>query len=179
RKIVVCDGRVGFTGGLNITDAEDERTNPDAYHDIHLRLEGGAVRWLQMVFLEDWMYTAGRGKRPFVPDALEHYLPRTPAGSHYAQILHSGPNDPRESIYRVQVAAINNATTRVWLTTPYFVPPQPAMLSLTSAAMRGVDVRVLVPEKSDSYIVSAAARSYFDELIAAGVKVWEYPRRML
>src|SRR5690606_21047565 len=68
---------------------------------------------------------------------------------------------------------------RVPEATPSAVPPQPAMMSLTSAAMRGVDVRVLVPARSDSRIVSAAARSYFDELIEAGVKVWEYPDRML
>src|SRR5690606_24246198 len=87
--------------------------------------------------------------------------------------------DPREAVYRVQIAAIHNATERIWLTTPYFVPPHPAMMSLTSAAMRGVDVRILVPRRSDSRIVTAAARSYFDELIEAGVKVWEYPDRML
>ena len=179
RKIVVCDGTVGFTGGLNITDDEDERTNPAAYHDVHLRLEGGAVRWLQMVFFEDWVYTAGKGDAAFDPRDQDKYLPHSRPGGQYVQILHSGPNDPREAIYRVQVTAISNAKRRVWLTTPYFVPPQPAIMSLTSAALRGVDVRILVPERSDSVVVSAAARSYFDELIAAGVKVWEYPSRML
>ncbi len=180
RKIVVCDGVVGFTGGLNITDAEDERSCASAYHDVHLRIEGGAVRWLQMVFLEDWVYTAGRGNLQFNLDEHDdQYLPQTVPGGQFVQILHSGPNDTREAIYRVQVAAISNATERVWLATPYFVPPQPAIMSLTSAAMRGVDVRVMVPERSDSRVVSAAARSYFDELIAAGVQVWEYPERML
>lgn len=179
RKIVVCDGRIGFVGGLNITDDEDERTNPAAYHDVHLRLQGGAVRWLQMVFLEDWVYTHNqRGREVPVGDPTL-ILPDIDPGPHYVQILHCGPNDERESIHRMQVAAINNATRRVWLTTPYFVPTQPAMMSLTSAAMRGVDVRLLVPERSDSLFVSAAARSYFDELIAAGGKVWEFRERML
>jgi len=177
RKIVVCDGKVGFVGGLNITDDEDERTNPAAYHDVHLRITGGAARWLQMVFLEDWVYTAGNGRIPV--DHSGELMPQCAPGKHYVQILHSGPNDEREAIHRVMVAAIANAVRRVWLTTPYFVPSHPAMMSLTSAAMRGVDVRLLVPRRSDSLFVSAAARSYFDELIAAGVKVWEYRDRML
>jgi cardiolipin synthase len=84
-----------------------------------------------------------------------------------------------EAIHRMHVEAIHSATHRAWLTTPYFVPGEPALMALTSAALRGVDVRLLVPRRSDSAIVSAAARSYFDELIAAGVKVWEYKARML
>ena len=79
----------------------------------------------------------------------------------------------------MHVEAIHSATHRAWLTTPYFVPGEPALMALTSAALRGVDVRLLLPRRSDSLIVSAAARSYFDELIAAGVKVWEYKARML
>jgi cardiolipin synthase len=84
-----------------------------------------------------------------------------------------------EPIHRMHVAAINASCQRAWLTTPYFVPGEPALMALTSAALRGVDVRLLVPRRSDSLIVSAAARSYYDELIAAGVKVWEYKARML
>lgn len=179
RKIVVCDGNVGFVGGVNITDDADERTNPAAFHDVHLRVVGGAARWLQMVFLEDWVYTHNRPGSDVPVGDPQRIIPNIEPGPHYVQIVHSGPNDPRESIHRMQVAAINNATVRVWLTTPYFVPTPPAIMSLTSAAMRGVDVRVLVPQRSDSRFVSAAARSYFDELIAAGVKVWEFRERML
>lgn len=95
------------------------------------------------------------------------------------QIVTSGPDGPLEAIHRMHVSAINAANERAWLTTPYFVPGEPALMALTSAALRGVDVRLLVPYRSDSLIVSAAARSYFDELISAGVKVWEYKARML
>lgn len=182
RKIVVCDGRVGFTGGVNITDAEDARTRADAYHDVHLRIEGSAVRWLQTTFLEDWTYATGEDPRR-IDSALPLLLPDLPlgeaAGEIPVQIITSGPDSPLEAIHRMHVAAIHSAERRAWLTTPYFVPGEPALMALTSAALRGVDVRLLVPRRSDSLIVSAAARSYYDELIAAGVKVWEYKARML
>jgi len=178
RKIVVCDGCIGFTGGINITDEEDQRTRADAYHDVHLRIEGSAVRLLQMTFLEDWVYTTGERPRDFAQQ-LASFLPAAEPGPHPVQILTSGPDNANEAIHRMVVAAINAAASRVWLTTPYFVPGEPGLMALTSAALRGVDVQLLVPRKSDSGIVSAAARSYFDELIAAGVKVWEYRAGML
>lgn len=182
RKIVVCDGAVGFTGGVNITDEEDMRTRKDAYHDVHLRIEGSAVRWLQTTFLEDWAYTTGEhpsDKNRALPHLLPQLLPDMQAGDIPVQIITSGPDTTLEPIHRMHVAAINASTHRAWLTTPYFVPGEPALMALTSAALRGVDVRLLVPRRSDSLIVSAAARSYYDELIASGVKVWEYKARML
>jgi cardiolipin synthase len=178
RKIVVCDGRIGFTGGVNITDEEDARTRADAYHDVHLRIEGGAVRWLQTTFLEDWNYATGEDPRALT-DHLTRLMPKVEAGDIPVQIVTSGPDNPLEAIHRMHVSAIHSASERAWLTTPYFVPGEPALMALTSAALRGVDVRLLVPRRSDSLIVSAAARSYYDELIAAGVKVWEYKARML
>ncbi|WP_198970387.1 cardiolipin synthase [Xylophilus sp. ASV27] len=179
RKIVVCDGTLGFTGGLNITDEEDERRRPDAYHDVHLRLQGNAVRWLQTVFLEDWSYATGEHWRRTTQEEFAELLPPSSPGAHPVQIIASGPDNEREAIHRMLVAAIHVARRRVWLTTPYFVPGPPTLMALTNAALRGVDVRVLVPRRSDSAVVSAAARSYFDELIGAGVKVWEYQARML
>jgi len=182
RKIIVCDGRIGFTGGVNITDAEDSRIRPDAYHDVHLRIEGSAVRWLQTTFLEDWTYATGENPR-LMDTALDRLLPRSPAneaaGDIAVQIVTSGPDSPLEAIHRMHVAAIHSASKRAWLTTPYFVPGEPALMALTSAALRGVDVRLMVPRRSDSLIVSAAARSYYDELIGAGVRIWEYKARML
>lgn len=179
RKIVVCDGDVGFTGGVNITDEEDLRTSPAAYHDMHLRFEGAAVRWLQTTFIEDWRYAGGAIPVGNFDEALHAFMPVCEPGSIAMQLVTSGPDSALESIHRVQIEAINAARQRAWLTTPYFVPSEAAMMALTSAALRGVDVRVLVPERSDSRMVSAAARSYFDELISAGVKVWEYQGRML
>lgn len=169
RKIAVIDGRVGFTGGINVSDSEDPAQRADAYHDLHLRIEGEAVRWLQLAFSEDWVYASGRPAQVTSPWA------EPGPGPIRTQVLPAGPDSPWETIHRVLIAAIGAARRRVWLVTPYFVPGEAARMALTSAALRGLDVRLLVPAMSDSRLVSAAARSYYDELLAAGVRVHEFP----
>lgn len=176
RKIAVIDGRIGFTGGINITDEENERLRDDAYRDLHLRIEGDAVRGLQLLFVEDWIYATGR--RDLIPSVAQS-MPERSQGPIAAQVLSSGPDSPWEAIHRVHVGAIHEAKRRVWLATPYFVPSEAAKMALTSAALGGLDVRVLVPRHSDSRLVTLAARSYFDHLLAAGVRVYEYGPRML
>lgn len=178
RKIVVCDGTLAFTGGVNITDEEDKRIRADAYHDVHVQLQGNPAFWLQVVFLEDWVYATGRPLEQEVPD-WRSLLPVSDVGPYNVQVLTSGPNNPLEPIHRCYIEAIHDASERVLLTTPYFVPSAAAKTALTSAALSGVDVQVLVPRQSDSRLVTLAARSYFDELVAAGVKVWEYDDGML
>jgi cardiolipin synthase A/B len=177
RKIVVIDGRVAYTGGMNVCDIQDETLEQAAYRDLHLRLEGRAVRSLQLVFVEDWAYATGR--RDFISDVVRD-MPETPAeGPIHAQVLVSGPDSSWEAIHRAHVSAIHAAKRRVWLTTPYFVPGEAAMMALTSAALAGLDVRLLVPRMSDSRLVTLAARSYFGRLLVAGVKIYEYGPRML
>ena len=176
RKIVVIDGRVAYTGGMNVTDEQDERVHDAAYRDLHLRIEGDAVRVLQLVFAEDWVYATGN--QDCLP-AIREQTPRAAPGPIAAQVLSSGPDNGWEAIHRVHVAAIHAARSRVWLTTPYFVPGEAAMMALTSAAMAGLDVRLVVPRRSDSRLVTLAARSYFGQLLEAGVKVYEYGPRML
>ena len=172
RKIVVVDGRIAFTGGINITDAQDERLRRDAYRDLHLRLEGDVVRSLQLVFVEDWAYATGEA-----PLRLPEVAPQP--GTVATQVLVSGPDSSWEAIHRLHVGAIHAAQRRVWLVTPYFVPGEAAMMALTSAALGGVDVRLLVPKLSDSRLVTYAARSYFDDLLAAGVQIYECGPRLL
>ena len=176
RKIVVVDGRVGFAGGINITDEENERLRADAYRDLHLRIEGDAVRAMQLVFVEDWVYATGN--RDFIGDVVRA-MPPPAHGPVHAQVLTSGPDSDWEAIHRLHVGAIHAAKRRVWLVTPYFVPGEAAMMALTSAGFGGLDVRLLVPKTSDSTLVTYAARSYFDSLLEAGVKVYEYGPRML
>jgi cardiolipin synthase len=173
RKIVVCDGRVAFTGGINVTDDENEALNDNAFHDLHLRLQGDAARWLQVAWLEDWHYATGQ--RIEGEEVLCDCVP----GPVAVQVIPSGPDNDWEPIHRLQVQAINGADRRVWLATPYFVPSRAALFALEGAALRGLDVRVVVPAQSDSKLVSAAARSYYDRLLRAGVRVFEYGPRML
>lgn len=177
RKIAIIDNRVGYTGGINITDEEDESRRADAYRDLHLRLEGRVVRQLQQCFLEDWAYATGDDA--FLEAMAAMRLPPPPEGTISAQVVTAGPDNPWEPIHRMKVNAIHNAHKRVWLMTPYFVPGEAAMMALTSAALSGIDVRVMVPRRSDSMLVTLAARSYFDTLLDAGVKVYEYGPRML
>ena len=177
RKIVVIDGRVAYTGGMNVTDEQDERLGDSAYRDLHLRLEGDVVRRLQWVFCEDWAYATG--DREFLSSVARQTPREATPGPTPAQVLVSGPDSPWEAIHRMHVSAIHAAKTRVWMTTPYFVPGEAAMMALSSAALAGLDVRLLVPRESDSRLVTLAARSYFGPLLVAGVKIHEYGPRML
>ncbi len=181
RKIVVVDDCIGFTGGINITDDENDALGDDAFRDLHLRFEGDAVQSLQTVFVEDWAYAIedpGFSENFFKPQA-SHKPDTTQPGKIAAQVVVSGPDSPWEPIHRLYVNAIHAARRRVWLVTPYFVPGEAAMMALTSAAQGGLDVRLMVPKMSDSKLVTWAARSYFDRLLAAGVCVHEYGPRML
>lgn len=173
RKLVVIDGAMAYTGGINVTDLEDERRCKEAFHDLHLQLEGEVVRWLQLAFLEDWHYAARVALRD------DRLWPAMERGDLMAQVLPAGPDSPWEVIHRVYVEAIHQASRRVWLVTPYFVPGEAGRMALSSAALRGLDVRVMLPARSDSRIASAAARSYYDDLIEAGVRIFEYRRCML
>lgn len=173
RKIVVCDGVVGFTGGINVTDDYLPRDNVPPWRDTHVRIAGDAVRWLQLTFLDDWHFATA-----YVPRDDAYFPPATGRGEHRVQIMSSGPDRETEPIQRAYFAAMGLATERVYVTTPYFVPDDAILQALTTAALRGVDVRVLVPRRSDSLIVTAAARSYYDTLLAAGVRVYEYQPTM-
>ncbi|MCU0618408.1 MAG: cardiolipin synthase [Gemmatimonadaceae bacterium] len=171
RKIVVVDGRCAFTGGMNVADAHDERIVGEAaaWRDTQIRLDGDAAVPLQIAFLEDWHYATDEWVEG------EGYLPGlTGTGTIPVQVLASGPDIAEEPIRSCYMTAIGLARHRLWITTPYFVPDEPLELALRTAAMRGVDVRVLVPADSDHRFVDAAAASYFPELLAAGVRVYRY-----
>ena len=174
RKIAVIDGKVGFTGGINITDDENEHIKQDAYIDLHFKIRGEIVRWLQLAFVADWLYVGGQ----LAADTLYFPVPAESVGPIAAQVLAAGPDTPFEPIHRAQVFAINSARKRVLLVTPYFVPSESAMMALTSAALRGVDTALVVPLMSDNLLVTLAARSYFEDLARAGVRIYEFPRML-
>lgn len=174
RKIVVVDGRVGFTGGINVADEYLPREGEPPWRDTHVKLVGDVVRWLQLTFLEDWNFATG-----YTPRGPEYFPPPTGKGAERVQIVASGPDRELEPIQKMYFAAITLASERVWVTTPYFIPDDAVLTALTTAALRGVDVRVLVPKRSDSFVVTAAARSYYDALLACGVRVYEFSPTMI
>ncbi len=176
RKIVVCDGQIGFIGGINVSDAHSASySGADAWRDTHLRIEGEPVHRLQFIFLEDWYFATDHA--PFQPEFFPHF-PRQSSGP-WLQIIESGPDNNRYAIAKFYFAAIAGARRRIALATPYFVPNEALTAALVTAALRGVEVRVLAPKRSDSRLVTAAARSYYDELVNAGVHIYEYGPAML
>jgi len=175
RKIVVCDGRVGFTGGMNITDAHSAKYGPNFWRDTHLRVVGAAVWPLQRLFMEDWYFATDT----LCPVDVDTFPTPASDGKHLVQVVGSGPDSDAFAIHKVLFTAINQSTDRCWLTTPYFVPDEALFTALLTAGLRDVDVRLLVPKKGDSRLVDMAARSYFPELLAAGVRVYEYESRFI
>lgn len=176
RKIVTCDGCVGFTGGMNVEDGHDESvTGPSAWRDSHLRIAGDAVAALELVFLEDWTFATGSA-----PTGEAYVHAPTGRGGTLVQVVSSGPDlDAQFAIYKQYFAAISAARQRVFLTTPYFVPDEAIFMALVTAAQRGVDVRVLIPGASDHPVLDAAARSYVPDLVDAGVRVYGYGPNVL
>ena len=175
RKILICDGRVGFTGGMNITDVHSAELSTQYWRDTHIRLTGPAVWPIQRVFFEDWYFAA----EEVLPVTAETAPPAQCDGTQLVQIVASGPDASTFAIHKVFFSLITHARQRVWLTTPYFVPDDALVTALITAALRGVDVRVLVPKRGDSRLVDLAARSYFPELSEAKVRIYEYEPRFI
>ncbi len=175
RKIVVVDGRTAFTGGINITDGQSEEfSGEQAWRDTHLKIEGIAARALQAVFAENWFFATGETLSD--PD---YYPPDPLQGDHLVQIVASGPDREVPAIRDLFFSAIAGAEQRVLLTTPYFVPDEAILTALQTTARRGVDVRILAPEKGDGAMVTAAARTWYDALLPAGVHIHLFGPRML
>lgn len=168
RKIVIVDDKIGFTGGLNIGDeyeGRDPKIGP--WRDTFVRIEGPAVLALNLVFMEDWHFLSDEILELKQPD-----IPKTQDG--IVQIIGSGPDRKWDDILLQYFALINTAQESCYITTPYFVPSSCIRTALITAAMRGVDVRLLLPDRNDSRILQIAARSYYDELLEAGVRIYEY-----
>ncbi|MCD6346788.1 MAG: cardiolipin synthase, partial [Bacteroidales bacterium] len=168
RKILIIDGRVGYVGGLNIADRYWRGLGKNnMWRDTHLRLEGGAVHGLQAVFLMDWNFVT----ESITPD--NNYFPQIQISQKkLVQIVSSGPDSDWQSIMQAYFSAIATATDYVYISTPYFLPNESIMTAMKTAALGGVDIRILLPEKNDSWIVNYSSRSYLREILEAGVKVY-------
>jgi cardiolipin synthase len=181
RKILVVDGRVGFTGGINVADCHSRAASGDgAWRDTALRIEGAAVHGLQATFLENWAFATRRaGWSGTLGDLRRRFFPPDEGGDRVVQIVSSGPDQEVPAVESLYFAALAGARERAWITTPYLVPSEPLLGALASAALRGVDVQLLLPRRTDSRLVDAAGRTFHDELVAAGARIHLYGPPML
>ncbi|BBH21816.1 cardiolipin synthase [Paenibacillus baekrokdamisoli] len=170
RKIVVVDGLVGFVGGINIGD-EYLGANPKLgfWRDTHMRIKGDAVYFLQEVFMQDWFFTSKERLNNLA------YLPEHSCVSNeQVQIVSSGPNSSADAILECVFAAISVAKSRIFIETPYFIPDPSVLMGLRTAALSGVDVRIIIPYVADSKLVLYASLSYVEDLLMAGVRFYRY-----
>jgi cardiolipin synthase len=169
RKIVVVDGRTAFVGGLNVGEEYLKGTPKlGMWRDTHLQLEGPGVQCTQLVFLEDWYWAAHQ-----IPEL--HWEPQPAgAGDQDVLVLPTGPADELESCGLFFLEVINGARERLWIASPYFVPDRQIVSALQLAALRGADVRLMLPQKADHLLVYLSSFSYLEEAEKAGVKIYRY-----
>ena len=169
RKIAVIDGRVGFIGGMNIADRYVHGPGWGTWRDSHFRIEGNGVAGLQASFLSDWSATTKH--RITGP---EYY----PLAKRYTdgilQIVPSGPFGKWRTLLQGDSYAIENARKRVWIQTPYYLPSDVLNSALQAAALAGIDVRIMLPARSDSRVVDLASHSFLDDMMKAGAKILFY-----
>jgi cardiolipin synthase len=170
RKLQIVDGAAAFVGGMNVGDEYAGLRGSGAYwRDAQLELRGNVVTHLQEAFATDWLFATGE-----TIDAPEYYPDHEASGGHLCQVVAGGPDLPREPIPKSLVAVLNAAKKRIWIATGYFAPDILVLAALQLCAARGVEVRLLVSEKSDHRFLVEIGRSYYEELLRFGVRVFEY-----
>ncbi|HLW18693.1 MAG TPA: cardiolipin synthase [Cyclobacteriaceae bacterium] len=177
RKIIVIDGQTAFVGGINVSDRYINKPGAKQvfWRDTHLRIDGPGTHYLQYLFLGDWNFCANDTLQPtteFFPSLESFSL----MGRQVVQIAASGPDSDLPTVLFSMIQAINMASEEILITTPYFIPGETMLNALIIAALAGVSVKLLVPGKSDSRLVNAAAKSYYDELLEAGVEIYLYTK---
>ena len=175
RKVLVIDGRVGFTGGVGIADQwRGDAQDPTQWRDTHFRVEGPVVAQMQAVFLDNWIKAQGK----VLHDEL--YFPHLePRGEMVAQMFSSSPSGGSESMQLMYMMAITSARSTIHLSSSYFVPDRLTTAALVTAAKRGVKIRIILPgEHIDTEIVRKASRAGWGDLLQAGVKIAEFAPTM-
>jgi cardiolipin synthase len=187
RKLLIVDGKIAFTGGVNISRVygkssflQSKRYPPPkdakeaAWRDTHMQIEGPVVAEFQKLFLDTWL----RGTGEPLPDA-QFFPPQKPVGKALVRPLASAADKADYTIYKTYISALVHADRFVHLTNSYFVPDRQIVEAMKDAARRGVDVRVIFPSFVDHTLVLYASRSYYDELLAAGIRIYERNIAML
>ena len=172
RKNVVIDGRVGYTGGMNIAKRYAIGIRNGVWRDTHIRVEGPVVAEMQTAFLVDWKFST----KQLLDDPV--YFPQVPpAGNLLMQVATSGPLGEFRVIMQAILRVFSESRKYVYVQTPYFIPNEPLGAALRNCALAGVDVRLIIPRRDDVNIITTlASRSYIKDLLAAGVKVYFYDK---
>ena len=174
RKLLIVDGMVGFTGGLNVADRYFFGNILGKWRDTFVRFEGSVVHGLQQVFLNDWYFV----ERKLINDSRYFPEPRK-FDDNLVQIVSSGPDTDWEAIMQGIASAVMSSKKYIFIQTPYFVPPEAILNAIQIAALSGVDVRLMVPVKSDSRLSDNCTSSYLNEILEAGVRVYRYRKGFL
>ncbi|WP_222983486.1 cardiolipin synthase [Flagellimonas meishanensis] len=170
RKIIVVDNRVGFTGGINVTDKYlKEDPYPGKWHDTHLEIKGEATHYLNQVFLTDWYLATEEDM-----DLSQFKLEGVGEKGTSMQIASSGPDDDFPVMEQVYFSIANNAKEYLYITNPYIIPSDAIMQSLQTASLSGVDVRLLMSSTTDMKLVDWCVRAYFESYLRAGIKIYLY-----
>jgi len=174
RKLVIVDGKIGFTGGLNIADRYIYGNTLGKWRDTFVSFEGAAVHGLQLLFLVDWYFV----DRKLITD--EKYFP-TPEvfDTNLVQIVSSGPDSDWEAIMQGIASAIMSATRYIYIQSPYFMPNEVIASCIQMASLSGVEVRLMIPFRSDSRLSDASTFSFLGEALEAGVRVFHYKNGFL
>jgi cardiolipin synthase len=168
RKLVVADGREALTGGFNVGDEYLGQSNRFGHwRDTHLRVRGPAVQATQLAFIEDWHWATDE-----VPSL--NWTPVPADADQRALVLATGPADEAELCSLAFIRAVNSAQKRLWISSPYFVPDTTVLTALQLAALRGVEVRLLLPQRIDHLLPMLSSFSYYDSLALAGIELWRY-----
>lgn len=177
RKIIVVDGRTAFVGGINVSDRYINNGDKKKlfWRDTHLRIDGPGVHYLQYLFVGDWNFCAQK-KLPLSPELFPAMSSFPATENKIIQISAGGPDSKTPTILYSVLQAINLATSEILITTPYFIPSESLLDSLLMASMSGIKVKLLVPGISDSKLVNAASRSYYGELLKAGIEIYLYQK---
>jgi cardiolipin synthase len=175
RKVIIIDGHTGFVGGINVSDRYDNSIDTGLYwRDTHVKITGPAVMNLQRHFIVNW--NACQPSKLLVSKELFPEIKEQPVDMELAQIIAGGPIYPMSNIMLTYFRIFTLAKEKLYITNPYFIPSDSILDALKQAAISGVDVRLLMPEKSDSAIVGAASKFYYRELLEAGVKIFLYKK---
>ena len=172
RKLQIIDGRIAFIGGMNVgKEYMGENRDLGFWRDQQIEVQGNVVSALQQVFVEDWHFAAEK-----LIEGEEYFPERGDCGPIAAQVVLGGPDLPHEPMAESTLAVLYHAKKRAWIATGYFAPDARLLSALRIAALRGVDVRILNTEKSDHPYLVGIAHSYYEDLMAAGVRILEYAK---